>query len=84
MLFVAWWLEKDHHKGVCVVNMAAFYENACSLTNLSIRQWDFISLKNIPTCDSVTTTKHFSLPKEFYCLSKYWGAGRGDETRVEN
>lgn len=84
MLFVAWCLEKGHQNGLCVVNMAAPYENACSLTNLSLRQEDFINLKNIAICNAVTTAKHFSLPKEFYCFQSKRGGGGGDETRVEN
>lgn len=57
-------------------NLAASHRNTRSLINLSLGQGDFIGLKNITTCDAVTTAKHCCLPKEFYCLSQCWGGGR--------
>lgn len=63
-------------EGFVGLTMAVSYENTRSLINLSLGQGDCTGLKNIATCDAVTTTKHSNLPKEFYCLRQCWGRGR--------
>lgn len=63
-------------EGFVGVTMAVSYENTRSLINLSLGQRDCTGLKNIATCDAVTTAKHSNLAKEFYCSSQCWGWGR--------
>lgn len=63
-------------EGFVGVTMAVSYENTRSLINPSLGQGDYTGLKNITTCDAVTTAKHSNLPKEFYCSSQCWGWGR--------
>lgn len=67
---------EEASEGFVGVNLAVSHVNTGNLINLSFGQGDFIGLKNITTCDAVTTAKHCNLPKEFYCLSQCWREGR--------
>lgn len=86
MLFVVLCLEKVHQKGLRVVNMAASYENARSLTNLSLRQWHFISLKTQQCLRSSNNHPTFQLSERILLFVSMLGGGARaeDETGVEN